>query len=109
MKLLPKGCVIRGSQVLAIKSDGGAKKTAVTAVKVKTACGQDVWLRLPQFIQDKSFDYVFGADGVHSLLAKWLNPEMVHNSGEATNTVVTCLKNEGLTQQLSLKGRGKVK
>ncbi len=56
MELLPKGCVIRGSQVLAIKLNGDAKKTAVTAVKVTTASGQEVWLRLRQLDQDKGFD-----------------------------------------------------
>ena len=103
MEVLPKGCVFMGSKVLAIKSDGDAEKTAVTAVKVKTASGQEVWLRSRQLDHDEGFDYVFGADGVHSLLAKRLNPEMVRNPGGATNTVVTCLKDEGFALQLGTR------
>ncbi len=103
MKVLPKGCVIRGSQVLAIKSDGNAKKTEVTAVKVNIASGQEVWLRSRLLDQDEGFDYVFGADGVHSVLATQLNPGMARQPGGTTNTVVTCLKDEGLAQQLGTR------
>jgi 2-polyprenyl-6-methoxyphenol hydroxylase-like FAD-dependent oxidoreductase len=101
MKVLPKGCVFRGSQILAIEAEGNGNNTAVAAVQVRTvSSGQEIWLMSRQLNKDNGFDYVFGTDGVHSLLASRLNPEMTRPSGGATNTVVTCLKDEGLAQQL---------
>ena len=99
-KMLPRGCVIRGSTVLAIESKGISEETEVTAVKVLSASSHKVLLQSRQFDEDEGFDYVFGADGVHSILARQLNPDMDRQSGGSTNTIVTCLKDEVLAQQL---------
>ncbi|KAL3805751.1 hypothetical protein ACHAW5_003831 [Stephanodiscus triporus] len=103
IEVLPKGCVIRGSRVLDIETEGSAEKTTVTAVKVMAASGQESWLRLRQPNQENDFDYVFGADGVNSLLARRLNPEMSRRPGGSHNTIVTCLKDDRLAQQLGAR------
>jgi len=103
MKMLPQGCVIRGSTVLAIESKGISEETEVTAVKVLSASGHEVLLQSRQFDEDEGFDYVFGADGVHSILARQLNPDMDRHPGGSTNTIVTCLKDEVLAQQLGTR------
>ena len=103
IEVLPKGCVIRGSRVLDIETEGSAEQTTVTAVKVMAASGQESWLRLRQPNQENDFDYVFGADGVNSLLARRLNPEMSRRPGGSHNTIVTCLKDDRLAQQLGAR------
>ncbi len=111
--------IIRGSQVVEIEAEGDADQTVVTAVKVaEMASGKATWLRLRRhFINHDEqqqqeednldntnvFDYIFAADGVHSLLAKRLNPDMNRCLGGTTNTVVTCVKDEDLARRMSTR------
>ncbi|KAL3772195.1 hypothetical protein ACHAWU_000543 [Discostella pseudostelligera] len=126
INMLPDECVIWGSQVMEIEAHGEGETTVVIAVKVvEVSSGIETWLRLRphhphhhyhvnnegedydnNHLDDNNnsnntvFDYIFAADGVNSLLAKRLNPNMNRCPGGTTNTIVTCLKNEQLARKL---------